>query len=39
MNHANDPNDPYEKVTKIIFWIVVAYFVIVFIPQVLNKLL
>ena len=39
MNHANDPNDPYEKVMKIMFWVVVAYFVIVFIPQVLSKLL
>ena len=38
MNIPNDPNDQFEKAMKIMFWIIVSYFVIVFIPQVLIKL-
>ena len=39
MNNLNDPNDSFEKAMKVMFCLIVAYFVIVFIPQVLNKLL
>jgi len=38
MNHANDPNDPFETVMKVMFWFVITYFVVFFIPQVLIKL-
>ena len=36
---SHPPNDPFEKGMKIMFFIVVTYFVLVFIPQVLIKLL
>jgi len=32
-------NDLIEKLMKIMFWFIVSYFVIVFIPQLLAKLL
>ena len=34
----NYPRDPYERAMKIMFCIIVSYFVIVFIPQVVIKL-
>jgi hypothetical protein len=34
----NNPHDQFEKIMRIMFWIVVSYFVVVFIPQVLIKL-
>tara|TARA_Y100000782_G_C10041905_1_gene205698 strand:- start:290 stop:409 length:120 start_codon:yes stop_codon:yes gene_type:complete len=39
MSTPNNPNDLIEKLMKIMFWFIVSYFVIVFIPQLLAKLL
>ena len=35
---SHPPNDPFEKGMKIMFWIIVTYIAIVFIPQVVIKL-
>tara|TARA_Y100000296_G_scaffold86639_1_gene127115 strand:+ start:157 stop:273 length:117 start_codon:yes stop_codon:yes gene_type:complete len=35
---SHPPNGPFEKAMKIMFWVIISYFVIVFIPQVLIKL-
>ena len=38
-NNPNNPKDLIEKLMKIMIWFIVSYFVIVFIPQLLAKLL
>jgi competence protein ComGC len=34
-----DPNEGFNRIMILLFWFVVSYFIIVFIPQLLNKLL
>ena len=38
MSTPNNPNDLIEKIMKIMLYIILTYFVIVYIPQVLIKL-